>query len=526
MTTSPTIRQLCAAARSAAQKQDWNTVRACSAEVLRRDPANAEGPFLAGLFEKAAGRPREAAEAFARALELDAERYDAAVELADEYARSFRPAEAFKLLEACQSRLMNSPKYLNMAGLVWSRLGLHERAWPLHRRADELQPGVPVFEANLAACSVYVGRFDEARALYLKLLERNPTHQRNHYQLSRLVRARDASHIGQMKAVLESTRLPPQRNIFLHYALGKELEDLEQWDEAFHHYRVAGDAASSVARYEVATDVALIDRIIEVCNSDWLAAGSARAPTSPDGKTPIFIVGLPRTGTTLTERILSSHSQVESIGETECVSRALLVATGISHEGTMSPGAIAAAAGTEVARFANCYLDAVRHRFGALPFFIEKFPENFLYLGFLAKAFPGARLLHLRRHPMDTCFAMYKQSFFRYAYTLENLGRYYVAYDRLVRHWRRLLGERLIELKYEALVADQERQTRQLLGRLGLEFEPACLEFDRNEATSATASAVQVREKIHTRSVQHWKHFERHLQPLQRMLEEAGIDVS
>jgi hypothetical protein len=120
---------------------------------------------------------------------------------------------------------------------------------------------------------------------------------------------------------------------------------------------------------------------------------------------------------------------------------------------------------------------------------------------------------------------MYKQSYFRYAYSLETVGRYYVAHDRLLRHWRSTLGDRLVELRYESLVADQERETRALLARLGLPFEPACLEFEKNAAASATASAVQVREKMHDRSVNRWRHFERHLQPLRRILENAGIAI-
>jgi hypothetical protein len=126
---------------------------------------------------------------------------------------------------------------------------------------------------------------------------------------------------------------------------------------------------------------------------------------------------------------------------------------------------------------------------------------------------------------MDTCFAMYKQSFFKFAYTLDNLGRYYVAHDRLLRHWKMLLGDRLVEIEYEALVADQEGQTRMLLARLGLDFEPACLEFEKNESASATASSVQVREKIHARSVNRWRHFEQELQPLRQLLESAGIAI-
>ena len=157
--------------------------------------------------------------------------------------------------------------------------------------------------------------------------------------------------------------------------------------------------------------------------------------------------------------------------------------------------------------------------------FIEKLPENFLYLGFIAKAFPEARIVHLRRNPMDACFAMYKQSFFRFAYTLEDLAEYYLAYDRLHRHWSEVLGDRLIEVQYESLVANAEIETRNLLQKLGLGFEQSCLDFEQNTSASASASSVQVREKIHQRSVEKWKSFELQLAPLKVRLEEGGIKV-
>jgi tetratricopeptide (TPR) repeat protein len=436
-----------------------------------------------------------------------------------------RHPDAFELLRTHEPQLHNSPRYLDLAGLTYSTIGLHERAWPLHRRANELQPGMPRLMANLAACAVFLGRIEEAAAIYRSLLERVPTHQRNHYQLARLAQARDDAHLRQMLEVLRTTRLPPDKNIFLYYAIGKELEDLGRWAEAFHYYKLAGDAVTSVAHYDVATDLALIDTIIEVCNADWLAAGPRPAPAAAGGQRPIFIVGLPRTGTTLTERILASHSQVESIGESLQLPAALRRSSGIEGTESMNPDIVAAAATRDAGSLASAYLDAIRFRLAGKPMFIEKLPENFLYLGFIAKAWPDAGIVYLRRNPMDTCFAMYKQSFFKFAYTLDNVGRYYVAHDRLLRHWRGLLGERLVEIQYESLVADQEGQTRMLLERLGLEFEPACLEFEKNEAASATASSVQVREKIHSRSVDRWRHFEAELRPLSRMLAAAGIAI-
>jgi tetratricopeptide (TPR) repeat protein len=520
--------RLSAVGRRSVELGDWATVGACAGEILKRDGSDPEGYFLVGLVEKASRRPVKAAEAFAKALELDDRRYDAAIELADQHSVGRRNGAAAALLARYETLLHNSPRYLDMAGTVYAHIGMPERAWPLYQRANELQPGVALFQANLAACAVYLGKIKEARAVYKALLERVPTHQRNHYQLARLDQATDASHVEQMKAVLRSTNLPPDRNIFIYYAIGKELEDLGQWDEAFHYYQLAGDAVTSVAKYDVAADLELIDKIIAVCDQEWLTTGAGRVPTDIAGKTPIFIVGLPRTGTTLTERILASHSQVESVGETQFLQMTLRGVSGVETVENMTPAMIEAAAQKDIGLIANGYLNAIAYRLGDKPRFIDKLPFNFLYLGFIAKAWPDAGIVYLRRHPMDTCFAMYKQVFtwaYKFSYSLDGLGRYYVAHDRLLKHWRKLLGGRLIEIEYESLVADQEGQTRALLARLGLAFEPSCLEFEKNETASATASSVQVREKIHTRSVNRWKHFEKQLQPLKDYLETAGVAV-
>jgi tetratricopeptide (TPR) repeat protein len=520
--------QISVIARRAVQTRDWATVSACAGEILKQDKNHPEGYFLSGLAEKAAGRSKKATAAFSKAISLDAGRYDAAIELANQYLISLRHGDALGLLQQYESRLGNSPLYLDMAANTYSRLGMHARAWPLYKTANELQPGIDVFQANLAACAVYLGKIEEAKAIYCSLLERHPNHQKNHYELSRLERAKDSSHVDQMQKILETSRLAAEKNVFMYYAIGKELEDLERWQEAFHYYKLAGDAVTSVTKtagYDIRTEIELIDKIIEVCNSDWLAAGSGKTTPDKPRKTPVFVVGLPRTGTTLTERIISSHSQVESADETFFMQLMIRRVSGIESRENMNPAIIEAAAKKDIRRIAKGYLNAVDYRLSDRPVFIDKLPENFLYLGFIAKAFPDAKMIHLRRNPMDSCFALYKQSFFKFAYTLENLGRYYVAYDRLRSHWEEVLGNRLIEVEYESLVADHEGQTRILLDKLGLDFEQACLDFDQNKTPSATASSVQVREKAHTRSVNKWKKFERQLQPLKDHLEEAGVSI-
>ena len=334
---SSEFKQISIMARKAVEAGDWEGVTACANELIRRDPETAEGYFLTGKAEKAQQRPAEAQEAFAKALALDPERYDAAIELADRYSASRRNGDAARLLKEYSNKLSNSPVYLTLAGSVYTDIGMPHEALPLFRRAHELQPGIDLFQANLASCAVFAGEVDEARALYKGLLERFPTHRRNHYQLSRLKKAGDYAHVDQMKQILLDSNEPDNRNIPLFFAIAKELEDLEQWEESFDFYKKACDAVTEVTNYDIAPDIALIDKIIEVCNADWLAEATKETTAKNDEKTPIFIVGLPRTGTTLTERIISSHSKVESLGETLFMQMMLRLGSGVPSKDTMNP---------------------------------------------------------------------------------------------------------------------------------------------------------------------------------------------
>ncbi|MDJ0748730.1 MAG: sulfotransferase [Woeseiaceae bacterium] len=443
----------------------------------------------------------------------------AAVQRATQLISQGRYRDARDYLSQAAERLPDDPRVLDMAGHAWFVMGRYEQAWPLFERAVALSPGEEMFLVHKAACAVYVGKTEVARSIYKSILKRNPRNRRIHYELAQLGRARNDEHVKQMLKALRKGA--PAENIFLYYALGKEYEDLERWDSAFEYYKQGGDAVKTVSRYNVTEDVEVIDSIIDTCSDEWLRDGGATRVTEP---TPIFVVGLPRTGTTLTDRILSSHSQIESAGESQLLQMVLRGGTRAGNEVGITPAQIKAAARRDPTATARDFLAAVRHRLGDAPYFIEKLPENVLYLGFVAKSWPDAKIVHLRRHPMDACFAMYKQSYFRFAYSLDDLAEYYLAYDRLSRHWRGVLGNRVVEIHYEGLVSDQENQTRRLLDRLGFEFEEACLHFDRNVAPVATASSVQVREKVHTRSVEKWKKFAAHLKPLEKRLRAGGVE--
>ena len=491
-------------------------------QLATNTPGNADAPFLMGLAQKAAHQTRIAADYFAKALALATNRYDAAIELANQKVKLNRYGEARELLDRYAGDLGESPQYLDMAGQAYFAMGMYEAAWPLYEMAANMQPDTEVLQAHLASCAVYLGRIEAAKAIYQKLLRKHPKHQQTHYDLAQLEPARDEQHINKMLKVLQKAGDDAAKNVYLYYALGKEYEDLGKWRDAFRYYEKAGAAVKTVANYDVADDVALMKKIAKTCTADWLVDAPAIAVTK---QTPIFIVGLPRTGTTLTDRILSSHSRVQSAGESQLLQMVLRDGTRAGNQIGITEAQIERAAKIDPATIAAAYHDALKLRLGDEEFFIEKLPENVLYLGFIAKAWPNARIVHLRRHPMDACFAVFKQSFFRFAYSLDDLAEYYLAYDGLSAHWRDTLGSRMLELNYEDLVADQESQTRRLLAGLGLEFETACLQFEQNVAPVATASSVQVREKIHTRSVEKWRKFEKELQPLRVRLEHGGLIV-
>lgn len=516
-------RHISRVAREAIQKRNWPVVHQGADELIKHYPKDPEGHFLLGLVEKASQGPRRASDCFEQALKLDATRYDAAIELADQYVNAMRNSEAVALLRDYEEHLSNSPRYLDMAATIYTTLGMSEQAWPLYLKANELQPDIDLFKANLASCAVYVGQIEKAEEIYRSLLEKHPQHQRNHYHISRLRTVTSTAHIEEMLAILDQTQAPPERNVFLYYALGKEYEDLEEWDNAFKYYKAGADAISSVANYDIEQDLSIIDAIIDSCDAEWL---SQPIQTERTQSTPIFVLGLPRTGSTLVERIISNHSEVVSIGETQHLESLIRLKSGLGSQERMNADMIVAAANEDQSSLAKDYYDAIKYQVADSPLFLEKMPYNFLYAGFIAKTFPEAKIVYVKRNPLDACFAMYKQVFtwaYKFSYRLADLATYYIAHIRLLEHYQSVLGSRLITVEYERMVENQEQETRDLLDLLGLPFEAQCLDFANNQAASTTASSVQVRQPIHARSIEKWTHFKSDLEPLRQRLEAAGI---
>ncbi|MFT3976743.1 MAG: sulfotransferase [Sphingomonas bacterium] len=364
-----------------------------------------------------------------------------------------------------------------------------------------------------------LGGLDAAEALFDRVIADRPGDWDAWANRSTLRRATvERNHVVALEAALAESGGDAEARIALGHALAKELEDLGRYDAAFAHLKDAAAARRARLSYRVADDVAAMEAIAATFPADLLRNA---APSEEPG--PIFVLGLPRSGTTLVDRILSSHSRVTSLGEIQDFALALIAqARGARDKGDL----IRRSAAMDHAALGHAYRARTAGRAPDAPFAIDKTPLNFLYIGLIALALPEARIVHVRRGAMDGCFAMFKTLFrmgYPFSYDLHDLAAYRIAYERLMAHWRAALPGRMIEIDYEALIADQAGESRRLIEGCGLEWEEACLAFHANPAPVATASAAQVRMPIHDRSVGLWRRYEKGLAPLAVALSAAGI---
>lgn len=404
---------------------------------------------------------------------------------------------------------------------TYTHCGRHEDAHRCLLRAERLAPDDPRVLYNLAAAEMALGRFEAAELLLDRVIRLAPDDFDAWYNRSTLRRQTTArNHVAALEVAIE--RAAPRGDVALGYALAKELEDLGEYDRAFAFLARGAAARRRQLAYRVESDIEAIDAIIAAFDATVLA--KRPAPLRGTGG-PIFVVGLPRSGTTLVDRILASHPDVESFGELSDLPLAVMRAAGAAPDRL---ALIRQAAHCDAGALGRDYLARVAGYGRSAPHFVDKTPLNFLYLGLVALALPQARIVHLRRDPLDSGYAMLKTLFrmgYPFSYDQEDIARYYGAYARLMAHWRRHLPGAFLDLDYEDLVTRQEPVTRRLLDHCGLAFDPACLAFHRHGGPTATASAAQVREPVHARSVRASRRLTAQLAPMIAALRAEGVEV-
>jgi tetratricopeptide (TPR) repeat protein len=366
---------------------------------------------------------------------------------------------------------------------------------------------------------LFDGKLDAAGQTLESCLALAPRHAQAHWALSRVRRQRpDANHVLRLKDLL-ALGPDPSSAAYLGFALFKELDDIGRTDEAWRALEAGCRAKRQQLNYRVDEERAAFDFLHTVRGTD------ASPPDVSTGPTPIFIVGMPRTGTTLLERILGRHPDVENAGELDDFPLQLRWCANRFSKSFLDAGVLAAAMSESPAVLGDRYLGHASWRARGKAFFTDKMPLNFQHIGLIARALPQARILHMTRHPMDTCFSNLKELFteaYPYSYELGELAAHYGRYRRLMAHWHEQFPGRVLDVSYEGLVADPVAASQRVFAHCGLQWLPECVEIETGGGRVTTASSVQVREPIHRRAVDGWRRYESQLQPLHDQLQRDG----
>ena len=320
-----------------------------------------------------------------------------------------------------------------------------------------------------------------------------------------------------MERRLAEEPLDEDARVHFLFTLGKALEDQQEYARAFELYEEGCALQRMRIAYDPVDTEVINERIREVFTAEFIAEHSGHGCADP---APIFIVGLPRSGSTLIEQILASHSQVEGTAELPDVGR-VIGSLPARCEGQPYPEGLRLLAEGEWCQLGELYLEHTRRHRTGLPRFTDKMPNNFPSIGLIHLMLPHAKVIDARRHPLDSCFGSFKQHFAQgqtFTYDLVEIGEYFLEYRRMMRHWQQVLPGRVLEVRYEDMVNDQEGQTRRLLEYCGLPWEDSCLRFYETKRAVRTASSEQVRQPIYTSSVNHWRHFRDELAPLIEVL--------
>jgi tetratricopeptide (TPR) repeat protein len=433
-------------------------------------------------------------------------------------------------LEAAESgvRIKGCPAVaLDELGRTFSQLGRHRRSLEIIKMAVAAEPRNFLFLYNLAIAERTFGALEDAEQHCDQVIALNPDFHRAYFiraDLRKQTMARN--HIAEMEALIGRGIRDAYGEVLVRFALAKECEDVGDDTRAFRYIKSGGDLHRRRLRYNVQDDVALINRLIA---NQTRPALEALSP-GYEGDAPIFIVGLPRSGTTLVERIVAAHNEITAAGELGAFTTELMRATRTDIR--IDPAAwIARFPSADTAALGAGYSRVARET-GIPPGsrFTDKYPPNFLYCGAIHAALPKAKIIAIRRNPIDTCFALYKAHFaggaYPYSYRLDELAEYYLAFRRLMEHWKATLPtDSLLEVAYEDIVGDLEGQSRQILAFLNLPWQDGVLKFHASSAPATTASAVQVRQPIYASSIGKWRRHADMLAPLHDRLVAEGVRV-
>jgi len=487
---------------------------------LKRAPTDVAAIRMLAEVAARLGRDDDAEALLARCLELAPGFHAARQNHAMLLNRLNRSAEALAQADVLLAIGPGNASYLNLKAAILSRIGDADQAIALYELVLAAHPRLSRLWTSYGHALKTAGFQSRAIEAYRRAIAVDPGHGEAYWSLANLKTFRfDTDDVAAMRQQLARTDLGDEDRHHFDFALGKALEDAGDYEAAFRHY-LAGNTLRKATAFHAPSEVtARMRRTCEVYTREFF---EQRAGCGSDARDPIFVVGLPRAGSTLVEQILSSHSQVEGTMELPEIISITRMLRQRAPQAKSYHDVLEALPAGELRALGEHYLERTRiHRRAGAPFFIDKMPNNFAHIGLIQLALPNARIIDARRHPLACCLSGFKQHFARgqnHTYDLDHLGRYYRDYVELMAHFDAVLPGRIHRVIYERIVEDTEAEVRRLLEYCGLPFEAACLRFFENPRAVRTASSEQVRQPIYRDGVDHWRHFEPWLEPLKSAL--------
>jgi tetratricopeptide (TPR) repeat protein len=489
--------------------------------VLRHNPRNVDAMRLLALIALKAGRDGEAENLLQKAIALAPDFLAAILDLGRLRKEQDRYGEALECFDRAIALDAANPQAHYLRGSTLAPAAFTHEAIEAYQQCLRLRPGHIGALIGLGHLLKAIGRYHEAVASYNECIRLRPDLGETYWSLANLKTYRFAdATVAEMERRVSAGGLTVQSEVNFLFALGKAYEDCGDFDRAWTYYSTGNTRQRAEVSYDPVQTEAMNDRLVSVFSADFLRAHRGVGHTDP---APIFILGLPRSGSTLLEQVLASHSQVEGTSELPYLGR---VATWLNRnraDGINYPEAARELKPQHFQSLGKDYLAyAQMHRRSGAPRFIDKMPNNFPNIGFLSLILPNARIIDARRHPLDACLSCYRQLFAKgqtFTYDLTEIGEYYLQYQRMMDHWAEALPGKVLTVQYEEVVADFEAQVRRLLEFCELDWEDACLRFFESDRPVRTPSAEQVRQPIYDRSVGHWRNYARHLDELITVIE-------
>jgi len=411
-----------------------------------------------------------------------------------------------------------APAYSNL-GAALKDQGKLDEAVASYRQAIALSPDNAEAHNNLGVLLSELGKLDEAIVCYKMAISLKPDYAAAYNHLSAIMKYTETDDVIKVMEYLYKKKadISDAERINLGFALGKIFEDLGDFDKSFNYILEANQLKRKLFNYSIQNDQDLFERIKKTFSPDFFALHHSSG--NPDS-TPIFILGMPRSGTTLVEQILASHPMVFGAGELT-VLKELTDVICSGGRAAKFPECLKGLDNGAFERAGAYYIEKIRENSRVADYITDKMPHNFLFVGFIKIILPNAKIIHCIRDPMDNCFSIFKNDFTKtpgYAYDMIEIGRHYNLYRNLMAHWEKVLPGYVYSLKYEEIVSDQKNQTRKLLDFCGLPWDEACLEFYKKERRVSTLSLAQVRQPIYKDSVGLWKRYEKQLEPLRKII--------